>query len=617
MQNESELKKIFPKFKKNLNERISEATGTTREFEFLSWWCETAYEGYVTLDYTDASGDGKIDAVVQRPNGEWIVIQAKYNDGYSKTPPDVNRCPREQWEPFDLIAVPAFRNENKFEYYIKSQNIPREKRAIYEKVFHAYQKDSRKVVFEFVTTYDVPKNIEQVLTNIKPQNFCYINDIMSLFNLQQHHQSPPANDLVLTIEQDNVISKQDNDYKINSYLAEVNLKQIIKYMKDNFPDYSIISKNVRTFLKAGNRSINEDIRLTYENRPKEFFYSHNGITILCEEITKESAGTTKTKFTLKQPNVVNGGQTIMSLRDVIDRKINNDGTVLVKIYEISNNDQNAKLIEKIIYRTNQQNAIYWHNLRANDESQYLLAKHFLRRDVYYERRQGEAKLNKSKIKASKLMTVGIQEMAQVLKICLDGPEGIIFAMQKKKKLFENEDTFDEVFSIDEDVAFFQIILFKLIDTICADLDKGPEIKYVKRTIFAIVYDALKDNSYLSRTKFEDYVSLVNTDRQILNYKIDRVKYNLLKTACADLFTICEKEQKIVFGQRKMKKIDVKTAATLKIFISEVGINQTIFDKSRKKTEIRKNTKKHLKRDIILAFDKIFSYHSNPVYPRNS
>ena len=169
-------------------------------------------------------------------------------------------------------------------------------------------------------------------------------------------------------------------------------------MKDNSPDYSIISKNVRTFLRSGNRSINEDIRLTYEHHPKEFFYSHNGITILCEEIDKEPSGTTKTKFTLKQPNVVNGGQTIMSLREVFDRKIHDDGTVLVKIYEISNNADNAKLIEKIIYRTNQQNAIHWHNLRANAESQYLLAKHFLRRDVYYERRQGEAKLNKSKLK---------------------------------------------------------------------------------------------------------------------------------------------------------------------------------------------------------------------------
>ena len=77
MQNEAELKKIFPKFKRHLNERLSQATASTLEFEFLSWWCETAYEGYVTLDYTDASGDGKIDAVVQRPNGEWIVIQAK------------------------------------------------------------------------------------------------------------------------------------------------------------------------------------------------------------------------------------------------------------------------------------------------------------------------------------------------------------------------------------------------------------------------------------------------------------------------------------------------------------------------------------------------------------
>ena len=168
-------------------------------------------------------------------------------------------------------------------------------------------------------------------------------------------------------------------------------------------------------------------------------------------------------------------------------------------------------------------------------------------------------------------------------------------MQKKKKLFEIEDTFNQVFEIDEDVAFFQIVLFNLINTICADLKKGSEMKYVKRTIFAIIYDALKDSSYLSKKYFEDYVSIVNTDRQILNYKIDGVKYNLLKTACSDLFTICEKEQKAVLAKRKKKKIEVKTAATLKIFISELGINQTIFDKSQKSTEIRKGTKKHLKR----------------------
>ena len=151
MRNEGELKKLFPKFKKHLNERLSQATNSTLELEFLAWWCETSYEGYVTLDYTDASGDGKIDAVVQRPNGELIAIQAKYNDGYAKIPADVDTCDLGYWEPFDLIAIPAFKNQSKFDAYIQSQNITTEKKVIYEKLFDVYQRTPHKVKFEFVT----------------------------------------------------------------------------------------------------------------------------------------------------------------------------------------------------------------------------------------------------------------------------------------------------------------------------------------------------------------------------------------------------------------------------------------------------------------------------------
>jgi len=614
VKNEAELKKLFPRFKKNLNERLSAATSSTLESEFLAWWCETNYDGYVSLDYTDGRGDGKIDAVVQRPNGDLIAIQAKYNDGYAKIPADVDRCPLESWEPFDILAIPAFRNRNKFDEYVQAQNITTETRVIYEKLFDLYQITPHKVRFEFITTYDRPKNIEERLANLHATDFCEINSIMSLFQLQEHHQSPPAPDLELTVEENNMIVKDDRNFNIVSYLAEVNLKEIIKYMKDHYPDYSIISKNVRTFLKSGSQTINEDIRLTYEDEPEEFFYSHNGITILCEALTKSETTTSKTKFTLKQPNVINGGQTIMTLRDVSQSKINEKATVLVKIFEIEHNKDSEKLIDKIIYRTNQQNAIYWHNLRANDKSQYILGKHFLRRDVYYERRQNEAKLNKSKIKAGKLMTVGIQEMAQVLKICMDGAAGVVYAMQKKKKLFANADLFYEIFNIEPDAAFFQIVLFKLVDTICADLKKGGDMKFVKRTIFAIIYSALTDYSLLSRTEFDDYVTQINADRQIFNYKIDKVKYNLLKSVCSDLFKICVKEQKAVLAKRKKKKVEPKTAATLRIFISEVGVNTTVFDKAGKLTPIQRGKKKNLKKETITAFDKIFTYRSNPSFP---
>lgn len=69
----------------------------------MSWWCETNYEGHVSLEYTDAKGYGKIDTVVQRPNVKIIVIQAKYNDRYAKAVADVNTCPNDMWEPFDMM----------------------------------------------------------------------------------------------------------------------------------------------------------------------------------------------------------------------------------------------------------------------------------------------------------------------------------------------------------------------------------------------------------------------------------------------------------------------------------------------------------------------------------
>jgi len=601
MRNETELKKLFPKFKKHLNERLSLAASSTLEFEFLSWWCETNYEGYVSLDYTDAKGDGKIDAVVKRPNGEIIVIQAKYNDGYAKVVADVDTCPNTNWEPFDMMTIPAFKNQTKFEQYMKTQKVPRDKRQIYQKVFDTCHTDPKKVKFELVTTYDRPRNIENRLTNLSPLNFQGINSVFSLFQLQENYQSPGAAPLELTIDENNILSKTDTKHGIVSVLAEVKLREIIEYMQAYSPDYYIISKNVRTYLKSGENSINENIRLTYEDKPEEFFYSHNGITILCEEIQKTATTTSKTKFTLDKPNVINGGQTIMSLREVIPRKINNEGTVLVKIFEIEHNAASDKLINEIIYRTNQQNPIYWYNLRANEESQYILAKHCMRRDVYYERRQNEAKLNKSKIKAGKLITIGIQEAAQILKICQDGSDGVVFAVQKKKKLFEIETIFNDVFDIEPDTAFFQIMLFRLIDSLCSELKKGGDMKYVKRTIFSIIYSTLKDNSYVSLRTFDNYVSQVNADRFIFNNKANKAKFTDLRNVCDWLFRICEQEQKELFRKDPTRKI----AATLKIFISDADINKKVERRAEKMTSITTSKRKNIKNEIVGAFTTIF------------
>ena len=194
-------------------------------------------------------------------------------------------------------------------------------------------------------------------------------------------------------------------------------------------------------------------------------------------------------------------------------------------------------------------------------------------------------------------------MAQILKICQDGPAGVVFAMQKKKQLFADEVLFEDVFDIEPDVAFFQMMLFKLVDTICADLKKGSDMKFVKRTIFALIYFALKDSSILPLAGFNDYVIQINANRHIFNYKIARPKFTNLRSICSDLFKICIKEQKAVLRKRKKRKVEIKTAATPRIFISEVGINETVFGKVGTKQ----------KKKILSALDKIFTYPSNPAF----
>jgi hypothetical protein len=596
MKNQAEMVKLFPSFKKMLNDRVGKSHRSSVEAEFLKWWVEVQYERRERVEYTDAKGDGKIDAVVHLPHGKIVVIQSKYNDGYSKIKPKVNTCPSKDWEEFETIAIPAFENDSKFNDYLKTKKIPTDKKLIYQKIFDA-SKDDSKVKFELITTFDRPPDLQNRLSLLDPINFQDINSIMALFQYQKNYQSPTAADLILTVDPTNRLTKSDKEFGILSTVVEIKIKEIIEYMQKHYPDYDIISKNVRTQLKSGKGSINENIRLTYEKKPKEFWYSHNGITILCEEIIKKEINSRNHKYTLRMPNIINGAQTVFTLREVEKNKINDEATVLVKIFEIEHNKKSDELVKHIIFRTNQQNPIQWYNLRANELTQYQLAKHFLKREVFYERRQNEARLNKSKIQGENLMIVGIQEMAQILEICKDGAKGVVKAVQEKKKLFENEHVFDELFAIEQERAFFQFVLYRLIQSLLKQLEK-QDINYVIRTIFGIVHDTISDPKLVDRKTFQKWISIVNDDRHVLHYNSKPKSFKKLKKLCGNLYQLCENERKIIQNKRGRNT----GADGLSIFIKEIETNEAVFNKSGKRTF--GNKKQNLRSEIVKEFKNI-------------
>lgn len=77
-------------------------------------------------------------------------------------------------------------------------------------------------------------------------------------------------------------------------------------------DISLLYDNVRGYLEE--TSFNKNIRNTLKENYMDFFMFNNGITVTAEEITSEPKNSNeKYLFTLKNYQIVNGGQTIRTI----------------------------------------------------------------------------------------------------------------------------------------------------------------------------------------------------------------------------------------------------------------------------------------------------------------
>ena len=162
MKNASEVQKDFKAFHKKLKKISSENNSEPIYKTFTRWWTTAAYPQAVDVKITDEKGDGKIDAVIELPQGKFIIIQAKYNEKYEKGKAAlVGRCPKagdNSYEPFERIVIPGFDDRQKFQKYLSDQKIESIKAGYYKKAFDAKEKDPDNVTFEFITTYDNPND---------------------------------------------------------------------------------------------------------------------------------------------------------------------------------------------------------------------------------------------------------------------------------------------------------------------------------------------------------------------------------------------------------------------------------------------------------------------------
>ena len=170
---------------------------------------------------------------------------------------------------------------------------------------------------------------------------------------------------------------------------------------------SILKYNPRSYLEFEGQKVNCAIRETILKRnTNEFALFNNGITMISDEtnINERIGQKNKAQLTVKNPQIINGGQTAYTLSRIYEENILSDPEsifkekeVLLKVITLLNDGENEitqeqkiELIDEISNATNQQTTVINADRMSNDNLHInIQTKLFNRFGILYERKRGE------------------------------------------------------------------------------------------------------------------------------------------------------------------------------------------------------------------------------------
>ena len=356
---------------------------------FVKWFSSMYFPGFYSYELTDGSGDGKIDALIKceiKNNTHFHIINSKFTETYDKS------SPVQFYDEISRFAT-AFKNKDNRNNYL---NVVRQELKIkYKNLFKLYDNGQAELVF--ITNH---KKNEKQFTAVKNYDVKILHSEEILSYVAEHIEGamPETEPLILS-GISTVLTPARHETEVPTSIVFARLIDFINYMDDD-PFGLLFARNVRLWL--GKTETNKGIEETFRDNPKEFAFSNNGITILCKKHF-HYAGSQELK--IENPRVVNGSQTLHSIRYVDDP--NKNARVMVRIIEVPqdlNDDltgeisNRKEIIHKISIRSNMQNPIKRWNLVSNDDFNNSISQYFWQKELYYERRQNEWKLKRGQLK---------------------------------------------------------------------------------------------------------------------------------------------------------------------------------------------------------------------------
>jgi hypothetical protein len=513
--------------------RTAERNGQQAPQAFGRWFSEMYFPGVTNVSVIDGSGDGKVDLLVTCQVGKSVsyrILNTKFTETYDRSSPvafydEITRY----WE--------AFRNKDNRAAYL---NVVREPiRPHFRKLFKLYDEGSADL--HFVT--DHRKNEKQYSS---VQNYdvviLHLDDVLH-YVAEYMEDAMPETERLLLSGISNVLTPPPAESAVPTSIVFAKLIDFINYM-ENDPFDLLFARNVRVWRGVGHKEeTNRDIQNTFRDAPHEFAYSNNGITVICDSHTHDPG---KQELLLRNPRVVNGSQTLHSIREVDHPS--RDARVMVRIIEVPSSqeagfpdrEQKKEIIRNICLRSNQQNPIRRYDLVSNDDFQQELSRYFRDKQIYYERRRGEWKY-----KGFQLKSVGIERgpgvpwMTQLISAFhYDRKKlGPAVAQGKLKELFE-EDAYSLIRKTSPILAYQLYLLAEINDRAIKRLAGRRQYianvrGYVDLAVFALLCKILRQNGIgLGKEKLnqaleaeyaEDHQSWESSIKDIIDHVLEHFK----------------------------------------------------------------------------------------------
>lgn len=294
-------------------------------------------------------------------------------------------------------------------------------------------------------------------------------------------------DSVLTYEENSLSSSKSYLVKLpiatlirmttnNDELRNKHNLESFNELKDSKLNTNILYDNVRGYL--GDSKFNKNIIKTLKENPNRFFMYNNGITITAKDVNSIPInGNKKFLFTIKDIQVVNGGQTLRSIyqfkNEDFDEEKLADASILVRIFKTENN---SDLTNDIAEYTNSQNSISASDLKSINNLQIKIENYLRQYKIDYVRKSGDVELKNTEFKR-----ITKEKTAQILYSYNGFPDR---ATNQKSKLFEKY--YDEIF--DENNLDFEL-LYKLIELYFKIEQEYNSLSYevFPQKIFYIIY----------------------------------------------------------------------------------------------------------------------------------